>query len=214
MSKLLVHKSKKKRGEILKYGYCRVSTAGQFTYGQSLEIQEESVRAAGAEIVYKDIYTGTRMDRPEFILLQKELKEGDVLIVTRLDRFARSTYEGTTIIRELFEKGIVVNILNLGIIENTPNGRLIFNLFMSFAEFERELILERMREGKERAKATRDDYVEGRPKKFGKKQIQHAIELKKSRTYKEVEELTGISKSTLYRAMQQIKGKSESVIET
>jgi|SRR5690554_1988096 len=188
----------------MKYGYCRVSTSGQFTYGASMEVQEEAVKKAGAEIIYKDVYTGTKGDRPEFSKLLKVLKEGDTLIVTKLDRFARSTLEGTKIIKELFEKGVVVHILNLGVIENTPNGRLIFNVFMAFAEFERDMIIERTQEGKALAKQ-RPDFREGRPRKFKRKQIQHALNLKEEGySYKEVTEMTGISKSTLYRAKKRL----------
>ncbi|MFB4212854.1 recombinase family protein [Shouchella sp. 1P09AA] len=178
----------------MKYGYCRVSTSGQ-----SLESQEHSVLLAGAEVIFKDTYTGTKVDRPQFQTLLRNIKEDDTLIITKLDRFARSTLEGTKIIKELFERGITVNILNMGLIENTPNGRLIFNIFMSFAEFERDMILERTQEGKTIARQ-RKDFREGRPKKYGKKQIEHALILKKDRSYKEVEEITGISKSTLIRA--------------
>lgn len=194
---------------MVKYGYCRVSSIGQSIYGQSMEIQEEEVRKAGAEIIYKDVYTGAKTERPAFQELLKNLKRGDTLIVTKLDRFARSTFEGTKVIQQLFEDGVIVHILNLGVIENTPSGRLIFNIFMSFAEFERELILERMNEGKARAKLLRDDFTEGRPKKFGKRQIKHALELKETHTYKEVEAMTGISKSTLWRARKELEAKQE-----
>lgn len=184
---------------ILKYGYCRVSTNGQFTHGVSMEAQEESVKNAGAEIIFKDVFTGSKTNRPEFQKLLKLLKKGDTLIVTKLDRFARSTLEGTKLIQELFEKEITINILNLGIIENTPNGRLIFNVFMSFAEFERDMIVERTQEGKAIAKM-REGFKEGRPKKFTKKQLDHAMGLKENgMSYKEVSDVTGISKSTLTR---------------
>lgn len=183
----------------MKYGYCRVSTAGQFTHGASMEVQEEAVKAAGAEVIFKDVYTGTKTERPEFQKLLKSLKEGDTLIVSKLDRFARSTLEGTKVIKDLFERGVTVNILNLGIIENTPNGKLIFNVFMSFAEFERDMIVERTQEGKAIAKQ-REDFREGRPNKYSKKQIEHALGLLQTMSYKQVEEMTGISKSTLIRA--------------
>lgn len=183
----------------MKYGYCRVSTQGQFLHGGSMESQIESVKAAGAEKVYKDVYTGTKRDRPEFNKLMKELKEGDTLIVTKLDRFARSTYEGTSIIKELFERKVTVNILNLGVIEDTPTGRLMFNVFMAFAEFERDMIVERTEEGKAIARQ-KPDYREGRPPKYSRKQLQHALQLKETHSYTQVEELTGISKSTLIRA--------------
>ena len=128
------------------------------------------------------------------------LEEGDTLVVTKLDRFARSALDGINIIRELFEKGIKVHVLNMGLVEDTPTGRLIFNIMVSFAEFERDMIVERTQEGKAIAKQ-RDDFVEGRPKLYTKKQIDHALQLKESHSYKQVEELTGISKSTLWRAI-------------
>lgn len=195
----------------MEYGYCRVSTNGQFTHGASMQSQIEAVEKAGAKKVYKDVYTGTKKERPEFQKLLKSLKKGDTLIVTKLDRFARSTLEGTEIIKSLFDKGVTVKILNLGTIENTPNGRLIFHIFMSFAEFERDMIVERTQEGKAIAKL-RDDFREGRPKKFKRKQIQHALELLETHSYKQVEELTGISISTLTRAKRQAK-KDRSVLD-
>ncbi len=143
------------------------------------------------------------MVRPQFQTLLKNLKGGDSLIITKLDRFARSTLEDTKIIKGLFEKGITVNILNMGVVENTPNGRLIFNIFLSFEEFERDMIFERTQEGKMIAKQ-REDFREGPPRKYGKKQIEHALCLKETHSYKEVEEITGISKSTLIRAKKQI----------
>jgi DNA invertase Pin-like site-specific DNA recombinase len=81
----------------------------------------------------------------------------------------------------------------MGIIEDTPTGRLIFNIFSSFAEFERDLIIERTKEGKEIAKQ-KGNFKEGRPYKFKKAQILHALKLLKIHSYKEVEELTGIRK--------------------
>jgi len=90
----------------------------------------------------------------------------------------------------------------MGVIENTPTGRLIFNIMMSFAEFERDMIVERTQEGKMIAKQD-PNFREGRPKKYSKKQIRHAMKLKKTHTYKQVEDMTGISKPTLYRAIKE-----------
>jgi|SRR5690606_3653414 len=168
-----------------------------------MEAQEKAVKQAGAKSVYRDAYTGTKTDCPEFQKLLNVLKEGDTLIVTKLDRFAWSTLEGTKLIKNLFERGVTVNILNLGVIENTPNGRLIFNVFMSFAEFERDLIVERTQEGKAIAKQN-PDYREGRPKKYSRKQIEHALSLLDNHSYKEVTSMTGISKSTLIRAKKEL----------
>jgi DNA invertase Pin-like site-specific DNA recombinase len=131
--------------------------------------------------------------------VQTKLEAGDTLVITKLDRFARSTEDAIQTIKSLFEKGIKVHVLNMGLVENTPTGRLIFNIMSSFAEFERDMIVERTQEGKAIAKQ-REDFREGRPKKFSKKQIEHALELLHTRSYTQVEEITGISKSTLIRA--------------
>ena len=92
----------------------------------------------------------------------------------------------------------------MGLIGNTPTGRLIFNIMSTFAEFERDMIVERTQEGKAIAKQ-RDDFREGRPNKYSKKQIEHALKLLESNSYKQVESLTGISKSTLIRAKRKQK---------
>ena len=129
------------------------------------------------------------------------LKEGDTLVVTKLDRFARTTSDGINILKELFERGVKVHVLNMGLVEDTPTGRLILSVMLAFAEFERDMIVERTQEGKAIAKQ-KPDFREGRPKKYGKKQIEHALQLLENHSYKQVEEKTGISKSTLIRARE------------
>ena len=181
------------------YGYARVSTRGQARDGNSLEYQEEQLRSAGAEKIYIDTYTGKVSDRPELDKLMKKLQSGDTLVVTKLDRVARSVAAGSELIDELNNRGVKVNILNMGIIDDTPTGKLLRNVMLSFAEFERDLIVQRTQEGKEIAKR-KPGYREGRPKKYSKKQMEHALELLNSYSYKQVAEMTGISVSTLIRA--------------
>ncbi|MDT0163573.1 recombinase family protein [Bacillus sp. AG4(2022)] len=178
----------------MKYGYARVSTMGQ-----DLQAQIAMLESEGCEEIYSEKFTGTKAARPQFQALLTTLKTGDTLVITKLDRFARSTSEALAIVKELFDRGVKVHVLNMGLIENTPTGRLIFTIMSGFAEFERDLIVERTQEGKAIARQ-RKDYREGRPKKFSRGQIEHALELLTSRSYKEVENLTGISKSTLIRA--------------
>lgn len=178
----------------MKYGYGRVSTLYQ-----DLEAQLQALKKEGCDKIYTDKFTGTKTDRPEFSKLLQTLKEGDTLVVTKLDRFARTTEDGIKIVKSLFERGIKVHVLNMGLIEDTPTGRLILNVMLAFAEFERDMIVERTQEGKMIAKQN-PDFREGRPKKFSKKQIKHALELLGKHSYKQVEEITGISKSTLIRA--------------
>lgn len=183
----------------MKYGYARVSTTGQDFKGQLDELEKE-----GCEIIYSEKFTGTKSDRPEFKKLLQVLKEGDTLVVTKLDRFARSLSQGSDLVNDLINKGIRVHILNIGILDNTPSSKLIRNIFFSFAEFERDMIVERTQEGKAIAKQN-PDFKEGRPNKYSKKQIKHALKLKESHSYKQVEELTGISKSTLIRAKKKLE---------
>ncbi|OLR24506.1 recombinase family protein [Bacillus cereus] len=182
----------------MKYGYARVSTLHQDLGSQIQTLQNE-----GCEEIYSEKFTGTKTDRPKFQELLSILKIGDTLVVTKLDRFARSTVDAIHIIRTLFEKGVKVHILNMGLVEDTPTGRLVFHVMSAFAEFERDMIVERTQEGKAIAKLN-PNFKEGRPKKYNKKQIEHALFLLHNHSYKEVEEKMGISKSTLIRAKRQL----------
>lgn len=145
------------------YGYARVSSNGQKLYGQSLDVQKEALLSAGCEKIYSDAYTGMTMERPEFGKLMQELKSGDTLIVTKLDRFARKASEGVDTIMELLDRGVTVNILNMGVADNTPMGKLMVNILLAFAEFEHDNIVSRLNDGKAMArKKNPDGYKEGR----------------------------------------------------
>ena len=181
------------------YGYCRVSTQMQARDGNSLEAQEKLLRENGAEEIYSDAFTGTKAHRPELDLLLDKLQTGDKLIITKLDRIARSASQGAELVQTLLDNGITVHVLNMGLLDNPPTGKLIRNIMLAFAEFERDMIIERTQEGKAIAKR-QPDFKEGRPRLYGRKQIQHALGLLKVHSYRQVTELTGISKSTLIRA--------------
>lgn len=178
----------------MKIGYARVSTIGQDLNSQIAELKK-----SGAAQIYSEKFTGTSTDRPVFDKVLSLLNSGDTLIVTKLDRFARNTFEAQKVIRDLFERKIAVHVLNMGIIEDTPTGRLIFNIFTAFAEFERDMIITRTQEGKEYAKKNNPNFKEGRPLKYTKDQLDLAMELKQMYSYTEVAKKTGISKSTLIR---------------
>lgn len=126
--------------------------------------------------IYFEKIIGTKSNRPEFQKLLQEIQTGDTLVITKMDRFVRSTQDALNTIKFLFEKGVKINILNLGIIENTSTGRLIFTIFSAFADFERDLIVKRTQAGKEIAKQ-RPGFREGRPKKFSQQQINLAMQL-------------------------------------
>lgn len=189
------------------YGYARVSTTKQAKNGNSLTDQTKALIEAGAEKVISDDYTGTKMDRPEFTKLIDLLQAGDKLIVTKLDRFARTAIEGSQVVRELVGKGVTVHVLNMGIADNTPMGKLMVTMLLAFAEFERDMIVERTQGGKAIARAN-GKRVDGRPKKYSTAKMDHAVELLNSgNSYTQVEKMTGISKSTLIREMRERKAK-------
>ena len=148
---------------------------------------------------------GATTNRPKFSKLIDELKQGDTLVVTKLDRFARSAAEGSNVIKELQGRGVKVHVLNMGVIDDSNIGHLIANILFSFAEFERDMIVERTQEGKARAR-TKAGFHEGRPKKFSKERVDNAIGLLlQGNSYKRVSDMTGISTATLTRAMRSYK---------
>ena len=181
------------------YGYARVSTNGQAKDGNSLERQVQLLKEAGAEKIYKDAFTGTKTDRPELKKILSNLQPGDKLIVTKLDRMARSVAQGGELIESLLNQGVAVHVLNMGLMDNTPTGRLIMHIILAIAEFEGDMIVERTQEGKAVAR-TKKGYREGRLKKYGREQINHALELMEIYPASKVSEMMNISRSTLMRA--------------
>ena len=192
------------------YGYARVSTTRQAVQGNSLEDQVAKLMEAGAQEIISDTYSGTTTERPNFSKLLDCLQTGDKLVITKLDRFARTAVEGGAIIKVLHERGVTVHVLNMGVADDTPMGKLMVSMLLAFAEFERDQIVERTQMGKAVARAN-GKRVDGRPKKFKPEQIEHAMELLEGHSFTEVERLTGISKSTLIRESR--KRKAEAMME-
>ena len=187
------------------YGYCRVSSRGQLD-NYSLEQQKQEILSKydNAEIFIEQ-HTAKTVHRPVFEKIIGELSEGDMLVVTKLDRLARNVKEGIEIVEELFDKGISVHVLNVGLLENSTMGRFFIQTMLAVAEMERSLILERMSAGKEIARQD-PNYREGRPKKYTKAQLAHAYELKQNgKTFKQIELMTGICKQTLWRYIKSIE---------
>lgn len=184
---------------MVKYGYGRVSTAGQDLEGQIKQLQAE-----GCEKIYSEKFTGTTKERPQFKAVLEAVQEGDTLLVTKLDRFARSAEDAIHIIKDLHKRGVRVHILNMGMVDNTATGKLLLTVLAGFAEFERDMIVERLSEGKAIAKQNKD-YKEGRPNKYMKQQLDHAMGLLAANSFKQVEAITGISMSTLKRESRKRK---------
>ena len=187
------------------YGYARVSTLGQARDGNSIETQVNALHKAGAERIFKDVFSGKAEHRPQLDKMLKVISGGDKLIITKLDRIARSLIKGIQLIETLSERGVVIEVLNIGVIDSTPTGKLIRNVMLSFAEFEHDMIVQRTQEGKAIARQNAD-FKDGRPKKFTRVQLNHALKLLETHSYKQVERLTGISMATIYRAkLERIK---------
>jgi DNA invertase Pin-like site-specific DNA recombinase len=187
------------------YAYCRVSTKGQLE-GNGLEVQQQEIllKYNNAEI-HMEQYSGKTTDRPVFNDLINKLQHGDTLVVTKLDRLARNTVEGIAIVEKLFEKGVSVHVLNVGLLENTSMGKFFLTTLLAVAEMERNTIIERTQAGKEIAK-TKEGFKEGRPKSYTDTQIYMALDLiERGNSYTKVAVMTQISKATLTRAMRKRK---------
>lgn len=185
------------------YGYARVSTKGQDTYGNSLDHQEKELREAGAEVVLCESYTGTKKHRPKLDELMSLVEPGDVVVMTKLDRMARSTRDGLDIIEEFLSKGVEINILNMGKFDSSPTGNLMRTIFLAFAEFEREMILARTREGKAMCRERDPEWREGRKRKE-LPEFEKFLGLQKEGmlTVDQCCEQMGISRSTWYERVR------------
>ena len=182
------------------YGYARVSTATQGRDGNSLEEQVAALNAYGCQEIIQEAFTGKTMERPAFQALLDKLKTSDTLVVTKLDRFARTAIDGVQTVRNLFDRGVKVHILNMGLVENTLTGNLILTVMLAFSEYERGMIVERTQTGKSVARLN-PDFKDGRPRKYTDAQIALALDLLTAgKSYGQVQKMTGISKSTLIRA--------------
>ena len=124
------------------------------------------------------------------------------MVVSKLDRLARNTVEGIEIVEKLFENGVSVHVLNVGLLENTTMGRFFLTTLLAVAEMERNTIIERTQNGKAIARK-KFGFKEGRPQKYTKKQLDNALAMLSinggNKSYNEVTEVLGISKSTLIR---------------
>lgn len=136
------------------YGYVRVSTTGQVP-GTSLQEQASQIlqKYPTAEIT-EEAASGAH-ERPKFDALCNTLTAGDVLVVCKMDRFCRTVKEGLTYVDALREKNVSIHILNMGLIDNSPMGRLMATMLLAFAEFERAQIIERTQSGRARQGSNR-----------------------------------------------------------
>lgn len=182
----------------MKVGYARVSTRDQ---DGSLDGQEAALRAEGCQRVFADTMSGSRADRPGLNEALAYLREGeDTLVVTRLDRLGRSLVDGLRIVRDLADRGIEIKALDVDLDTSTANGRLMLNLLLVLADWERDLLRERTMEGLDRARAA--GRRPGRRPKLDAEQIaavRSAVD--SGQTVSAVARSFGVSRSTIYSAL-------------
>lgn len=190
----------------MRYGYARVSSTTRYAGGEdgnSLEAQERKLLDAGCSEIVSEAYTGTKMERPKFTKLIDTLKAGDTLVVCKLDRFARTATDGVNLVKELLARGISVHVLNMGLVENTPTGRLTLTIMMAFAEYERDMIVERLADGKAEAKRKDPNYREGRKAKEVPEYSEYAAKVNDGKmTVKAACAELGISRGKWYRMQE------------
>jgi len=176
------------------YGYARVSTNGQDLSAQVAELQ-----AHGCGNIYKEKASGAKTDRPELAKLIRRLEDGDVLVVTRLDRLARSSRDLLNVLAEISKRGAGFKSLKDAWADTTtPHGRLMLTMLGGLAEFERELIRARTGEGRKRAKARGVKF--GRPVKLTAHQRKEALQrLAEGAMQADLARSYGVSQATISR---------------
>ena len=176
------------------FGYARVSTADQ-----KLDAQIDALENAGAERIFKEKITGKTRNRPQLEKLLEQLRKDDVIVVTKYDRLARNLQDLIEIVALIRERGAGFRSLGEDIDTTTPAGRLIFHVFASLAEFERERIVERTREGLEAAR--KRGRVGGRPPALSPDQKAEARKMRDedARSIAEIARLFKVSQHTIRR---------------
>lgn len=185
-------------------GYARVST-----FGQSLKDQVERLKVNGAENIYQEKFTGSTTNRPVFSKVLEQLQADDVLMVTKLDRLARNTREALEVIDNLRDRQVKINVLNMGIVDDSPIGKVVTTLLLSVAEMERDMIVQRTTEGKEYAKKHNPQYKEGRPHRRITPKYRTMYEFLKTHSYSETAQAFELSRSTVYQVKKQIEKEQE-----
>lgn len=177
------------------FGYARVSTADQNPDHQIDALLRVGVNEQNIHIDYA---SGAKASRPEFNILMKRMREGDMLKATRLDRISRSLLHLVTLGADLQQRGIGLHIIEQGIDSSTPEGRAMFGMLGVMAEFQRELIHANTMDGLAAARAR--GRVGGRRPKLSEQQATLAQELydKREKTVQEIADLFGVPRTTIY----------------
>lgn len=178
-------------------GYARVSTADQ-----TMALQEDALHHAGCERIFRDVVSGASTERPGLSEALSYARNGDVVVVWKLDRLGRSLAHLIQLVAELRDRGVGFKSLQEQIDTTTAGGQLIFHIFGALAEFERSLIRERTQAGLAAARAR--GRVGGRPKRLSSAQVRMAQQLLANpyTTTQQVADALHVSRTTLYRALK------------
>lgn len=178
------------------YGYARVSTNDQTT-----DLQRNALERAGCDRILTDVASGARVHRPELDHMLDLLREGDTVVVWKLDRLGRSMRNLVDLMATFDERGVRFRSLTESMDTSTPGGALVFNIFGSLAQFERDLIRERTRAGLEAARAR--GRKGGRPAKLDGKQVREVRRLYGSKTVTvgQIAAMMHVGRSTVYRCL-------------
>ncbi len=182
------------------FGYARVSTEQQ-----NLDRQLDMLQKYGVDFIYNEKMTGTKRNRPELEKLLERLTEGDTVVVESLSRLGRSTKDLIWLMETFNSKGVNLVSLKESIDTTTSTGKLLFTLMSAIAQFERDVIADRTREGLNSARAR--GRKGGRPRTDSEK-LRKAIKLYNTQQYSlaEIEDMTGVKRSTLYRGIRSKNG--------
>jgi DNA invertase Pin-like site-specific DNA recombinase len=181
----------------MKIGYARVSTKDQ---EGSLEGQHAALEAEGCERVFEDRLSGARADRPGLREAMDYARTGDVLVVARLDRLGRSLPDALRAVQELSERGIGLKALDVELDTSTAAGRLMLNMLLVLADWERDLLRERTREGVARARAA-GKRPGPRPKLSDEQISAVRAAVAGGETVSAVARSFGVSRQTIYKAL-------------
>ena len=187
----------------MKFGYARVSGLSQDLAQQKEQLVKNGV---DEDNIYAEKFTGTTEQRPKWQKLNKQLRKDDEVVFTKVDRIGRSVKVAVDIVNDLLDKGVKVYIIQLNGYVNKQDamGKMLFNFLTIMAEFEHDMIVDRLAQGKAYAKAHNPNYHEGRPKRRITNRYRKIYELSKEHSIKETAEISGVSESTVKRIRKQI----------
>lgn len=184
-----------------RFGYGRVSTLDQ-----NLDAQKDALLRAGVDKVFLEKITGTKASRPQLDLVMQILRSGDTLVITRMDRLGRSAKDLLTIVSELGDRGVNLEIIEQHIDTKTAEGKLFFTMVAAFAEFEHSMMVSRTKDGLAAARAR--GRLGGRKAKLTALQIKEIQRLYQARelSVQEIASMFNVSRPTVYRVLDELPG--------